>query len=192
MQDCAKEGLGKQDITFPSFYQQPASFAEPMPTGAAFSPARDLFGANAKKRRWDMRNTKDQYAIDAFTVDPCVVCKRFRGIRFGNMPRAVSQNAALNASVGQMPTMLVYITTHPKFGTKIFYPYLGAKGGTQKRNTWQDYQYWGHNITREELAHLRRCAYYNQPQARAKARELMAAAGADASSLDRKLFRVRL
>jgi hypothetical protein len=61
----------------------------------------------------------------------------------------------------------------------------------QKRNTWEDYQYWGHNITKEELAHLQRCAYYNQPQARAIARELMAKDGHDVDKLDSNLFRVR-
>lgn len=189
VQACAQENLGEKPMTYPEFYKQPANMQDPMPTGLGSSAARFLFEPGAQPRFWKREYCNNQWHVDAFTCDPRVVCKRFRGIRFKKMPLPVAQRPELNASVGQMPCMLVYIATHAKYGTRIFYPYLGTSGGAAKYNTWEGYQYWGHNITKEELVHLQRCAYYNQPPARARARQLMATL--DPDMLHPKLFRVR-
>ena len=192
VQGCARQNQGVDPVQFPMFYKEPANFSEEPPCG---NPVPELFGTKTtvprKQYHWQQSNGGNQWHIDGFTCDPRVLCKAFKGIRFRFMPQPVSQNAALNASVGSMPSMLVYIAVHKLYGTYIFYPYLGAKGGSQSRKTWEDYEYWGVNITEDELKHINEVLYYNQRPARPAARRAMNAEDFDTSKFNpHKGFRV--
>lgn len=135
---------------------------------------------------WDPKNGKQQWWIDAFTCDPRALGQAMAGIQFKGDPIPVAQNDVLNAAVGRLPVMLVYIAVHEQFGTRIFYPYHGAKCG--KKAAYEDYEYWTRDLTAAEVAHLNDFLYYNQPGARNSARNAGCKVGA---AFDTAYFRVR-
>lgn len=173
MQNCAKQVLGRQPVTFPQFYKtEPEALR-------CFVPGYEFL--------WNPKWSENQWWIDAFTCDPRLLGRAFKCIRFRGDPPPVQQNDILNASVGRLPVMMVYIAVHQEFGTRIYYPYHGAKAG--KKAAYQNYKYWCRQLTPREVAHLNDILYYNQPQAHKGAKQAGCRPGA---AFNPELFRVRL
>ena len=169
---CAKQVLGRRPVDFPSFYKTERA-------------AKRCF-APGYRYMWDPKNGQQQWWIDAFTCDPRALGQAMSGIQFKGAPPPVAQNDILNASVGRLPVMLVYIAVHQTYGTRIFYPYHGAKAG--KQAAYEGYEYWTADLTDDEVKQLNDFVYYNQPGARASARRAGCKPGAD---FDTAYFRVR-
>lgn len=172
MQACARQVLGRDKVTFPGFYRSEPEAARCFKDNYAYM--------------WNPKNARNQWWIDAFTCDPRVLWEGMKGIQMHGNPAPVAQNDILNASVGRLPVMLVYICVHPIHGTRIFYPYHGAKAG--KVAAYTDYQYWTRDLTAAEVTHLNDFMYYNQPEAHASARRAGCKPGA---RFDPDLWRVR-
>ena len=173
MQNCAKQVLGRQAVTFPSFYKTEDGAKR------CFAPGYQYM--------WDPINGKQQWWIDAFTCDPRALGQQQKAILFKDSPAPVAMNDMLNASVGRLPVMLVYIAVHQHYGTRIFYPYHGAKAG--KKSAYEGYEYWMQDLTEREVEHLNDILYYNQPTAFASARNAGCKSGA---KFNPAYFRVRL
>ena len=97
------------------------------------SPRQPRCFNSAYEYKWKPTNAHNQWWIDAFTCDPRVLWKGMKGVQFVGDPAPVAQNDILNASVGRLPVMLVYICVHPKHGTRIFYPCHGRQGRQEER-----------------------------------------------------------
>lgn len=114
---------------------------------------------------WNPEHFANQWFIDAFTVDPDELLKDRTGIYPRGRPRFVQQCDLINASVGSLPKVQVYIAVHQDFGTLVFYPYHGAKHGgrSEKKdaNMYEGYRYWTSELSDTEKEQIRTSGYYN-------------------------------
>lgn len=117
---------------------------------------------------WRPEHNQNQWHIDAFTCDPHDFVSSARGIKRRGAPQPPSSDPIMNFSVGQLPRMMVYIAVHAQHGTRVFYPYHGAKGGNRKEGsegTWDGYKYWTGTLEDEDAEQLMSFHYYNQEPA---------------------------
>lgn len=114
---------------------------------------------------WNPDNIFDQWQIDAFSVDPHDLVADLKAIGITGRPMRVQQHAIMNKPVGALPKMLVYIAVHPEHGTRVFYPYTGARGGQKKHDTYQGYEYWCSDLQPWQKTQLVQFMHYNQTSA---------------------------
>lgn len=116
---------------------------------------------------WDHSNGFNQWWIDAFTVDPQKLLNGMSGLWEHGRPQPVVKTDIENASPGKLPTVMVYIAVHPKFGTHAFFPYHGAKGGAADKDgpgmMFEGFKYWYSDLKPEVHAKIISQEYCNQP-----------------------------
>lgn len=164
MQACAKQILGRMDVEFPSFLKEACKgrfkylLSQKRGRGAA-TPGR--------RHRWKHENGFKQWWCDAFTVDPSHMMGG-EGLWEHGQPQVVTSTALENASVGSLPSVMVYLVAHPTHGTHAFYPYHGAKHGAVKGNgqktLFKDFEYWYSSLPAEVLAQIVELNYFNHPK----------------------------
>ena len=172
MQAAVRQVLGLEPVQFPKFYAQEDA-------------AKRCFAAGYRYF-WRPQNRWNQWHLDAFSIDPRVLSDDPRGIAFAGSPFPFIEADALNASVGRTPVMMFYLAAHADHGTRVFFPYTGAKAG--KKAAYVGYEYWTDKLTPDQVTQLKAMAYYNPPAAAAQVR----AAGCDAANakFDVKFFKV--
>ena len=157
MQACAKMLLGQQPIEIPAFYH------------AADAPCKHAVACLKEPGRpplyWHPDFFEDQWFIDAFTVDPHELLDDRTGIWPRGVERPPQQCNLVNASLGSLPKVQVYIAVHQQFGTLAFYPYHGAKHGgrSEKKDErmYEGYVYWTSALSKESKEQIRDRGYYN-------------------------------
>lgn len=161
VQACAKQCLGRQPVVFPDCYKAPA----------VRDTWRHLFepGFNFL---WKPEWAKEQWWIDAFTIDPSQLLHDMRGLWEHGIPQPVMATAMENASIGTLPKILVYIACHQEFGTHMWFPYHGAKHGSGDKDgvdgMYEGFEYWFDSDDGEFQARLARLIgmqYYNRADA---------------------------
>lgn len=155
----ALDARGTFELTFP--VGPPAAHGDAPPTRTARGRWLSI-NHEDYQYYWDPENIDDQWQIDAFTTDPQVFLSDLKAIGEEGVPMPVQQLEIMNKSVGALPKMLVYIAVHPQHGTRVFYPYSGARGGQKKENTYDGYQYWCSNLADWQKEQLVQFAHYNQ------------------------------
>jgi hypothetical protein len=113
--------------------------------------------------RWDPEWRHEQWWFDAFTVDPAKLVHDLQIVWEAGTPQPVLSCKLENKSVGTTPRVLVYIGVHAKYGTHVWFPYNGARGGGEGEDPkmWQGYQYWFTRLDNKHLEEVHRNSYYN-------------------------------
>lgn len=191
VQACAKQCLGRQPVVSPDCYKSaPAKDA----WQHIFQPDFTYF--------WDPEWAREQWWIDAFTIDPSMLLQDMRGLWEHGIPQPVMATAIENASIGTLPKILVYMACHQEYGTHIWFPYHGAKHGSSNKDgldaMYEGFDYWFSSedpAFQARLQRLIKSRYYNRPDAvdkferRASASEI---AGFKSAKFNPWWFRVRL
>jgi hypothetical protein len=116
---------------------------------------------------WDPKNGKEQWWIDALTVDPSKMLEGMTGLWEHGVPQPVTRTRLENASVGTLPIISVYIAVHPEHGTHVFFPYHGAKGGGGDKDAedrmYGGFKFWYSEFSHEQLIDIVEHQYCNQP-----------------------------
>lgn len=154
LQRCALEVLGFLPVVFQPCYQDAWLRGE-------YASLQDT------AYMWDRVNGRDQWWIDAFTVDPTKMLEGMTGLWETGIPQPVIRTRLENASVGTLPNITVYIAVHPQHGTHAFYPYHGAKGGggdkTGDGKMYEGFKFWFSEMTAGQLGDVVQHQYCNQP-----------------------------
>lgn len=110
VQACARQILGFDPVELPHYY-----LSDPLCKWNTEPICR--VSDTELRYKYKYENCKDQWFLDAFTVDPKDLAEIERGIWLRGKAQPINVSLAENASVMGMPTMMVYIAAHPKFGT---------------------------------------------------------------------------
>lgn len=174
VQACALQVLGQQPVVFPECYKD--AWLQGL--------YKHLFNEDYNFM-WKHENGFDQWWIDALTVDPHKMLEGMSGLWEHGRPQPVTTTYLQNASPGSLPSVMVYLAVHPKFGTHAFYPYHGAKGGgavkTGAGKTFDGFKFWFSDMKPAEVAQIVSKQYCNQPDGVTKFMK-------HASELDKKAF----
>lgn len=158
-QKYSKMCLGKVPVEFPSFFKDPDV---PRRTETAYLFDKDY------QYYWHPSNAENQWWLDGLRIDPSELIENQQVIFEHGMDQPVVQCKLANASVGSLPSVLVYIAVHKDFGTHVFYPYHGAKGGggdkTETLHMYDGFRFWYSELKDDELKFIIERKYYNQAQ----------------------------
>lgn len=108
------------------------------------------------------RRSRCKWWIDALTIDPKVLLEDQDVIAQRGLERMVIECDLANASLGSVPSVMVYIAVHPVYGTKVFFPKHGMKRG--KKHARDGADVWIDDITEEQANFIKSKAYYNKPE----------------------------
>lgn len=161
MQACAKQILGLNYVQFPPQLRKICN-------GKFSYLYPDQHGRGGRPHKWRHEFGKNQWWIDALTIDPSHMLGG-RGLWEKGKPQPVCSTALENASVGSLPAVMVYLAAHPVHGTRAFYPYHGAKHGsvcdseTGEKSLFRDFEYWFDSLGEKEKEEIRDLGYFNTP-----------------------------
>lgn len=165
MQAAAKQVLGREEVVFPELYKSVGIYGKAEPDVAAtwmhlLEPGHEI--------RWNPAYGKNQFWFDALTVDPSKLLTDQRGLWEHGVAQPVVATKMENANIGTLPKILVYIAVHQEFGTHIWFPYHGARHGTQDRESegtmYEGFEYWDSNMSEEKLKEIILLHYCNTPE----------------------------
>lgn len=163
LQDTAKQVLGRAPATYPDLYKQVGLF-EPQSRRYEYLVQSKGYEGPA----WNPDFGQEQWWFDALTVDPSKLISDLTGIWEHGKPQPVTSTKLENASIGTLPKVLVYIAVHQQFGTHIWFPYHGARHGSQDREAegamYEGFKYWHSDLDELELRTIVQNGYYMQPK----------------------------
>lgn len=151
--------LGQIPVEYPEFYFKPDA---PRLTRLAAQRAR----GRPQPFYWHPNFHKNQWFIDAFTVDPSDIVTTRKGLWIRGLPQPIMEGVMVNKSVGTAPKVLVYIGVHHDFGTHAWFAYHGAKhgGGADKKvsaGMYEGFKFWHQELDAAARDFIQDRAYYN-------------------------------
>jgi hypothetical protein len=138
-QSCAKQILGMLPREWPSWVPR------------SLQPLGNWF--------WNPDNSKNQWFIDAFTIDPTGMLRKVTVIGMRGVAQEAVENPMANASIGSVPKIMVYIAVHAKYGIHLFYVNSGSTRG--KVNAFKDFKNWTHDLNIFEQAYAAYFHHFN-------------------------------
>lgn len=137
VQACAKQILGKEPVQFPIRLRKICNgkFSYLFPTEAKpGTPEADQPKREPRPHTWNHALGYKQWWIDALTCDPSHMMEG-TGLWEHGRPQPVSCSKLVNAKPGSLPCVMAYLAAHAKHGTRVFYPYHGARHGSVDKKT---------------------------------------------------------
>ena len=163
MQATAKQVLGRVPATYPDLYKHVGLFE---PQSRRWEHLVESTGYEGPA--WHPDFGEEQWWFDALTVDPTKLINDITGIWEHGTPQPVTSTKLENASIGTLPKILVYIAVHQVHGTHIWFPYHGAKHGSQDKEAegamYEGFKYWHTDLDELELQQIVKSGYYMQPK----------------------------
>ena len=162
VQECARQVLGLDPVQLHSAYQD-GHLVYPDGEKGMYN---DMYTRNFY---WKHSRGFKQWWIDALTVDPTKLLLDRQGIWEYGRDQPVHESALVNAHLGSMPAVMVFLAAHQEHGTHAFFPYHGAKHGavdkTGVKKLYEEFDYWYTKLPAATKAQIVKLGYCNTPKA---------------------------